>query len=440
MKKGLVFLLGLVLVFCTTVKMAAFELLTLENVLDMSTIEMRNTTHNGGVGFQVFNSITPTSVSINTQYTIVFRACFFGQIDAQSDMDDYTITINHYNGNTLVGNESLPYAWIPSDYYYVEFTTRGTSIKLSNIYSHTFNPSSGTIYMYKGSISDFMGMQEYSAESKITETTISVDLDNKPTTASLKSSIVATTEGGVVIPTEIYYDDYSTSTLPGSYHLVLSAFHSGVTKYYVINIDVINNNQVLIIGPEIIYVYSTGTPLSESDILARYTAYDSQDNTVSLYISSNSYNESIVAGEYVVIIKSCSFPEETLPLKIIVIENHAPIFDDSNLNIYLTKTQFMNEFEIIEYLVSEKTKIGDNISNVQILYNEYQGNENISGDYLILLSYNNNYHLYETKLAVHVRKNNTSPFLIVGICIVAVGVVTIPTMYVFMKKRKLMKH
>lgn len=205
-------------------------------------------------------------------------------------------------------------------------------------------------------------------------------------------------------------ETYSNATTVGEYMIKVSLTdESGNKSTKQVPVVVMDNKAPVIKGPENIYLYSSSTPLTEADILSMFTAYDEEEKEYkSVYVTSNTYLGKTTPGLYEVVIKAkdTSNNERSFRLYVYVIDDTGPIFKKDDLVLTLSQAQQMTNQELINWFYSQTQLAGESVSNVTILFNEYEDNKTLGGTYSVYLQYERDNRIEQAKITIDVEQQN----------------------------------
>ncbi|PKK99548.1 MAG: hypothetical protein CVV57_00400 [Tenericutes bacterium HGW-Tenericutes-2] len=212
----------------------------------------------------------------------------------------------------------------------------------------------------------------------------------------------------------ILNDTYTSATTVGIYYVLFEASdQSGNKSTLEVPITLVDKKGPVISGPQMIYLYTTDAPLSNSSILSKYKAVDDVDGNVSVSISYNLYNQTLTPGIYQMAISSSDAQLNTTNknITIHVIENKGPIFETNEKIIEKSVADTMTDAEIIAWFKAQLELSGIQATNLNILFSEYKDNEKQSGSYYVYLSYESNGLTEITRVRIDVVEDeNMIPF------------------------------
>lgn len=186
-------------------------------------------------------------------------------------------------------------------------------------------------------------------------------------------------------------DSYSDATSLGNYQISFSVTDTaGNTSEIDVDIQLIDQTGPNIEGPSSIYLYTSDNVLTNAEIQNKFTFFDDIDGTnVTVSIITNEYQQMVVPGRYRVTFKAIdqALNETLFHVFIHVIENRGPVFEQNELIIEKTTADEMTESEIIDWLKNQLELSGYHVSNLMVLYNEYESHEKEKGSYYVYMSY-----------------------------------------------------
>ena len=238
----------------------------------------------------------------------------------------------------------------------------------------------------------------------------------------------------------ILNDTYTSATTVGTYYVLFEASDfSGNKSTLEVPVTLVDKKGPVITGPQMIYLYTTDAPLSNSTILSKYKAIDDVDGNVSVSISYNLYNQTLIPGIYQMTISSSDAQMNTTNknIKVHVIENKGPIFETNEKVIEKSVADTMTDAEIILWFKAQLELSGIQGTNVNILFSEYKDHEKLSGSYYVYLTYESNGLTETTRVRIDViEEENAMPITLYltiasGLLIAGLGIT-----YYVKKKRK----
>jgi hypothetical protein len=348
---------------------------------------------------------------------------------------DSLLTMDQIKGYITARN-SLGHAMV----YDVTSDSYSSSLKLPGSYQMMFEASHNLIT--KKYILD---IRIYDLASPIISipTPIEIPLAEKIDVNQIKSKLNIT-DNVDTIDTEslsILEDTYTEATTVGTYHILFEASDlSGNKSTLEVPVTLIDRKGPTIYGSQIIYLYTTDTPLTNAQILSRYNATDDVDGDgVSVSITFNVYNQTLVPGVYQISLTSTdsSLNVTNRTINIHVIENKGPVFETNDKVIEKSVADTMSDADIITWFKAQLELSGIQSSNVTILFNEYKSNEELSGSYYVYLTYETDGLEQTSRVRIDVvEEEKTIPYILYisissGLLIICFGV----TFYV--KKKRL---
>ncbi len=262
---------------------------------------------------------------------------------------------------------------------------------------------------------------------------ISVDLGSKLSIDQIKQLIVVTDNVDTILSSELVVtsDTYSTANTVGQYIVSVQATDSsGNVTTRVINIDLVDLVGPEIDGPQAIYLYTTDDALTNDEIIAYFDVLDVVDGSNVVFIFSlNNYQQTKIPGIYDINLKATDTNgnETVFYLKMHVIENRGPVFTENEVILDVATANAMTHQEIIDWFIAQTLSSGQVITNVTILFSEYEGNETKMGSYYIYFNYEVDGEIETSRITVNVENEDSFlrylPFLATGIPLLIGGAV-----------------
>jgi len=271
---------------------------------------------------------------------------------------------------------------------------------------------------------------------------IQVSLSEKPSVNDIKQSISVTDNVDIMSSSDltIIEDTYTAATTLGSYSITVEAIDSSSNiSTRTVTINLIDTLGPVITGPSDIFLYTSDAPLTSEQIKAFYTFVDNVDGTnVTVLFSIDTYLQTQLPGVYRIEIKAIDQTNNyrRMNIDIHVIENRGPVFSTDEIILNTSTAQAMTEQELIDWFTAHTLSIGFSISHVNVLYNEYESNENKGGNYYVYLNYVMNGEEQTSRVRVDVepieKQFNYITYLAIGVPSIAVLV----TLYIIKRKNK----
>jgi hypothetical protein len=231
-------------------------------------------------------------------------------------------------------------------------------------------------------------------------TSIDVPISEKKTMDQIKAMITVSDNVDTLSSTDLVVtnDTYSSATQIGTYSISFQiSDSSNNTSQITVPIVIQDTRGPLITGPFSIFIYATDQPLSNLEILSRYTAFDTEEGvSKTVTITSNTYNQQTVPNVYDVRLESVA----NLGNKSIM-----------NVKIHVIET-----------------------SDVHIYYNEYSENITLDGSYFVYMKYTHENQEQLARILVNVENDAQPAWEVYGV----IGLTLISTGFGFfmIKKRK----
>lgn len=242
------------------------------------------------------------------------------------------------------------------------------------------------------------------------EGTLDIPVDQKWHLDDIKSEITIFDNVDSLTVSDLYImsDTYSSATTVGSYQMTFGIVdQAGNQASIIVPINLVDRKGPNVKGPSSIYLYTTDSPLSNSQIQSKLIVHDDVDGSnVTVSISINEYNQTTTPGRYQVRFQAQDTQLNTTMFIVYVhvIENRGPVFEQSDLILLKTTADQMNEGEIIDWLRNQLNLSGYTVQNLHILYNEYDTNAQQKGSYYVYFTYDYEGETYTSRLRIDVEK------------------------------------
>ncbi|MBU1143738.1 MAG: hypothetical protein KKH92_08865 [Firmicutes bacterium] len=249
-------------------------------------------------------------------------------------------------------------------------------------------------------------------------TPIEIPLAEKIDVSQIKSRLNVTDNVDSIATSSlsILEDTYTEATTIGTYHILVEASDSAGNKTTLeVPVTLIDRKGPVIYGSQLIYLYTTDSPLTNAQILSRYYATDDVDGNVNVSITYNIYNQTVLPGVYQISLTSSDSAMNVTnrTINIHVIENKGPIFETNDQVIEKSVSDTMSDADIIAWFKAQLELSGIESDNVTILLNEYESNEKLSGSYYVYLKYESNGLEQTSRVRIDViEEENTNPYLL----------------------------
>ncbi len=238
---------------------------------------------------------------------------------------------------------------------------------------------------------------------------------------------------------EIIGDTYSTATTIGSYTITMEVSDlSGNTKSEEISIFVLDQVPPTISGPETILLYTTDQPMTQIEILNKFSVYDDVDEIVNLTISSSTYNQTTSAGIYHIILSATDLNgnTQTKTVYMHVIENRGPSFEVSEPIVDVTTSEMMSANDVLRYMQNYYSQNDSEIENLSIVYNEYENHETEAGEYYVYFNYEIEGVDYTSRMKVNVLdEHQIIDYWYYGLLVIPLGI--LGAVFITKKKKKI---
>lgn len=254
---------------------------------------------------------------------------------------------------------------------------------------------------------------------------ISIPLSEKVSLNDIKQMISVSDNVDLISSSDLIVieDTYSLANSVGSYAITVQAIDSSLNVSTLeIQILLVDLNGPTITGPSAIYLYTSDTPLTNQQIQDYFTFVDDVDGSnVTVQFISDAYHQNQLPGVYDMTVKASDsqLNYKLMNFKIHVIENKGPIFSSDEIILSVAAAESMTEQDLIDWFVTHTLSLGYSISNVHIIFNEYENHENEDGNYYVYLNYevDGTTHLSRVRIDVINEENPTNfiPYFAIGI-------------------------
>ncbi|AIO18940.1 hypothetical protein KQ51_01061 [Candidatus Izimaplasma bacterium HR1] len=191
---------------------------------------------------------------------------------------------------------------------------------------------------------------------------------------------------------EVLADNFSAANMaPGDYFINLLVSDSSGNNIVVdINIEITDDIYPTITGP-VAYSYSYTNPHSLNDILSLLQVNDNYDilTNEDITITSDTFsNRTSEVGVYYINIEveDASFNKTTHQIEVTIMDDQAPIIYVDNVFITLSENATFNEQDALNVMIKNR-EIPDQNYEVEVIKDEYSGNEEIPGIYLYTIKF-----------------------------------------------------
>ena len=234
-------------------------------------------------------------------------------------------------------------------------------------------------------------------------------------------------------------DTYSTSTDIGTYYVTFEISDSSQNKTQLtVPLTVVDSRGPVITGPSDIFIYATDTPLTDQEILAKFTAYDQEEKvSKTVTISSNAYLQKTIPSVYLIKLESVDTKgnKTAFYLDVHVIDNRGPIFQADDLVLSISAANQMTDQQLVDWFNQKSSELGIETSDVHIYYNEYKENVSLGGSYYVYVKFNHEGQEQLTRFLVNVEEENRTQRNILLSIIGSTMVIASAGIYII-KKRK----
>lgn len=269
---------------------------------------------------------------------------------------------------------------------------------------------------------------------------IEVPISAKKTIDQIKAMITVTDNVDTLSSSDLVVveDTYSSATQVGTYSMTFEVTDSSQNKSTAtLSIDVTDTRGPVITGPLSIYIYSTDEPLTSSNILSRYTAFDTEEGVSKpITMTYDGYMQKTIPGVYDVKFESIdNLGNKTLMIvKIHVIDNRGPVFTANDLILSVTAANQMTNQELIDWFYEKASLLGIEANHVNIYFNEYEKNISLGGSYYVYMTYEYENQEQMARILVNVEEENHTPWGTYGIIGLAIASASVG--FFMIKKRK----
>jgi hypothetical protein len=250
---------------------------------------------------------------------------------------------------------------------------------------------------------------------------IQIQLSEKLTMDEIKQLISVTDNVDDMTWTDLVVieDTYSSATTVGDFSITVEATDtSGNSSNLVIPIQLVDLVGPTISGPLSIYLYTTDVALTNQQILNMFNAYDDVDGSNVLFdITTNNYNQQTSPGVYQMTLRAgdSQYNFTYKNIEIHVIENRGPVFVEDETILQASTAENMTDQEIIDWFKNLTQLSGLSVSQVSVIYNEYEGNEQLGGSYYVYLNYDLDGQTQTSRIRIDVEEDKTDiNYFVVG--------------------------
>jgi len=233
-------------------------------------------------------------------------------------------------------------------------------------------------------------------------------------------------------------DTYSESSTIGTYTIEFKVTDSsGNTSNKTITINVNDEEAPRIDGPESLMIYATDDPLTNTSILEWYFGFDDVTSRPDVTILTDGYQQTTTPGVYEVVLTTSDDAGNTtnLTIYIQVIDNRAPSFEVESPIVEVTTTEMMSTTDIEVYLKNYLTQQNNGITNLNVLYNEYETHEDQEGSYYVYYEYDLDGTTYSSRLLIEVQDTkDIYDYWYYGLTVIPLGIFIY---LIVIKKKKL---
>lgn len=271
--------------------------------------------------------------------------------------------------------------------------------------------------------------------------TLMIPLSDKTPVQNIIDTLTVTDNVDTLFPSdlELVSDTYTAKNTVGSSSITVSVSDSsGNTSSLQIPINLVDQNGPTITGPDTLYIYTTDVPMTHSDILSYYTIIDDVDGTnVSIEFSTDEYLETLNPGIYAMTIKAYDTQanDRIKNIYVHVIENRGPSFSTDALILSVDAANAMTDDQIIDWFNEQTLSAGSNITNVSILYNEYDKHTSETGQYYVYLNYEEEGQTMVSRILVEVQAEEQPfsfmPYLEIG----GIGILGLAIFFILRRKK-----
>ncbi len=264
---------------------------------------------------------------------------------------------------------------------------------------------------------------------------LSYELSDRPLIAEITDLYSATDNVDGDVDVEVILDTYTYASELKTYTIIFQATDSsGNESTKEVLVTLVDTTAPDLHGPMDMYIYTTDTPYTTTDILNAFEATDIVDGACDVSITNDGYSGTQVAGVYEVTLSSSDLLGNTMTrtIYIHVIDNRGPSFDTDELIIETTPTEMLASHEIVSAFTSHMASLSMKIEHTEIEYNEYDTNETESGSYYVYVSYDLDGARHTSRVLINVEETgwSFSPYYLFGI----VPIIGVVAMMVFKKR------
>lgn len=266
-----------------------------------------------------------------------------------------------------------------------------------------------------------------------------VSYDDVPTQEDIKKLLQATDNNDGDISDSIYLESsiYEGKMEPvGEYKMVYAVKDSSGNKTtFTITLRVLDIKAPKIIGPDSLIVNVGAYDLD--DYKEFLTIRDNFDDNCKLSIKSSNLDK-MTPGIYDIVFEASDSSNNvsTFTMHVRVHDNYAPVITASSIVLNLDEANKLTIDEIKEIIAS---RVKNSSDNIKIVYNDYQNNESIKGEYRIEYLYEDGDSKKSGSVKILVgdskskKEQKTGMYIGIGVAsLIVIGVMT----YIFVKKFK----
>lgn len=269
---------------------------------------------------------------------------------------------------------------------------------------------------------------------------INVPISERKTIEQIKDLITVTDNVDTLSSSDLVVlsDTYSSATQVGTYSITFQISDSSQNvSSLTLSVLITDTRGPVITGPLSIFIYATEQPLSSSQILSRYSAFDTEEGvSKSVSIINDGYMQKVIPGVYDVKLESIDTlgNKSLMIIKIHVIDNRGPIFTTNDLILSLSAANQMTDQELIDWFNQRASQLGIETSDVNIYYNEYKENISLGGSYYVYLKYEHENQEQMARILVQVEEESHTSWFVYGV--IGLAIVSSVIGYIAIRRKK----
>lgn len=272
------------------------------------------------------------------------------------------------------------------------------------------------------------------------EDTLYIPLTEKWSLDTIKGYVTVVDNVDMMTSTDlsVISDTYSGATMVGLYEIRVKATDSsGNSSTLSIPVELIDTVGPVIEGPTSMYIYTTDTPLTNTQIQARFKFYDMVDGlNVNVMLTYNEYQQTQTPGKYMMTFRAIDLSDNVSYFNVFmhVIDNKGPVFETSELILVQSASSPLSDEDIVDWLSEQLSKLGHQATHIKLLYNEYESHRSKPGSYYVYVSYRIHDEDMTSRIRIDVEDKHTPTWIFVSA--ISGATMTIGLAVWFIMKRK----